>query len=206
MQRDLPMPTLHTSPIDVFPGTMLASNGFGEHGQAVGATVAPNQDVADPNDSLAAELIALQSNAKNICLIGSRNVPLPHQNLVEGLAYHLAQEGNLVITSGGASGINAAAIRGALKSDPKKLKVILPQTIGHQPSDVQDELIGIPNIEEHPEWDKMTLADASRLCNRAMVDSCDQLIVFLFHNSNTLQKAIDYAEENHKIVTRFYLD
>ncbi len=164
------------------------------------------QDEADPYDSLAQELKALQSNAKNIALIGSRNVPLPHQNLVEGLAFHLVNEGNTVITSGGASGINAAAVRGAMKADPKSLRVILPQTIGHQPSEVQDELIGIPNIEEHPEWDKMTLADASRLCNRAIVDACDQLIVFLFHDSTTLQKAIDYAEETHKIVTRFYLD
>jgi hypothetical protein len=164
------------------------------------------QDEADPYDSLAQELKALQSNAKNIALIGSRNVPLPHQNLVEGLSFHLVNEGNTVITSGGASGINAAAIRGAMKADPKSLRVILPQTIGHQPSEVQDELIGIPNIEEHPEWDKMTLADASRLCNRAIVDACDQLIVFLFHDSTTLQKAIDYAEETHKIVTRFYLD
>ena len=174
--------------------------------QGAGVLHAPNQDEADPDDSLARELIALQSNAKNIALIGSRNVPLPHQNLVEGLAYNLVRDGNTIVTSGGASGINAAAIRGAMKADAKRLKVILPQTIGHQPSDVQDELIGIPTIEEHPEWDKMTLADASRLCNRAIIDACDQLILFLFHDSDTLKKAMAYAEENHKIVTCFYLD
>ena len=28
---------------------------------------------------------------------------------------------------------------------------ILPQTIGQQPSDVQDQLIGVPNIIEHPD-------------------------------------------------------
>jgi hypothetical protein len=173
---------------------------------ATGLAQAPSQDEADPHDLLAAELVALQSNAKSIAMIGSRNVPLPHQNLVEGLAYNLVKDGNTLVTSGGSSGINAATIRGAMKADPKQLRVILPQTIGHQPSDVQDELIGIPNIEEHPEWDRMTLADASRLCNRAIIDACDQLIVFLFHDSSTLQKAIDYAEENHKIVTCFYLD
>ena len=48
------------------------------------------------------------------------------------------------------SGTNAAAIRGAMKSNPDKLKVILPQTIGQQPSDVQNQLIGVPNIVEHP--------------------------------------------------------
>jgi hypothetical protein len=174
--------------------------------QATGIVQAPNQDEADPHDSLAKELIALQSSAKNIAVIGSRNVPLPHQTLVEGLAYNLVRDGNTLVTSGGSSGINAAAIRGAMKADATRLKVILPQTIGHQPSDVQDELIGVPNIEEHPEWDKMTLADASRLCNRAIIDACDQLILFLFHNSDTLKKAMAYAEENRKIVTCFYLD
>ena len=163
-------------------------------------------DSADPNDQLAAEFTALRQPAKNIAIIGSRNIPLPHQNLIEAIAYTLVKDGNTVITSGGSSGANAAAIRGGIRGNAQKLKVILPQTIGHQPSDVQDELIGIPNIEEHPEWAMMPLADASRLCNRAIVDACEQLIIFLFHDSATQHSAIEYAEENNKIVTRFYLD
>ena len=163
-------------------------------------------DSADPNDQLAAEFTALRQPAKNIAIIGSRNIPLPHQNLIEAIAYTLVKDGNMVITSGGSSGANAAAIRGGIRGNAQKLKVILPQTIGHQPSDVQDELIGIPNIEEHPEWAMMPLADASRLCNRAIVDACEQLIIFLFHDSATQHSAIEYAEENSKIVTRFYLD
>jgi hypothetical protein len=165
-----------------------------------------DQDIPDPHDELAAELNALRSHSKNVAIIGSRNIPLPHQQLIESLAFMLAKEGNTVITSGGSSGTNAAAIRGAMRANPEKLKVILPQTIGHQPSDVQDQLIGIPNIQEHPEWNVMTLADASRLCNREIVDAGQQLIIFLSHTSGTLQKAIDYAEENRKIVTAFFLD
>lgn len=170
------------------------------------ANAAGKLDSADPNDQLAAEFTALRQPAKNIAIIGSRNIPLPHQNLIEAIAYTLVKDGNTVITSGGSSGANAAAIRGAMRGNAQKLHVILPQTIGHQPSDVQDELIGIPHIEEHPEWAMMPLADASRLCNRAIVDACEQLIIFLFHDSATQHSAIEYAEENSKIVTRFYLD
>lgn len=165
-----------------------------------------DQDVPDPNDELAAELSALRQPAKRVAVIGSRNIPLPHQQLIEAIAYTLAKEGNTVITSGGSSGTNAAAIRGAMRGNPQMLRVILPQTIGQQPSDVQDQLIGIPNIIEHSEWQMMTLADASRLCNREIVDECQQLIIFLTHDSPTLQGAIEYAEDNHKIVTAFYLD
>ncbi len=165
-----------------------------------------DQDIPDPHDELAAELIALRQQAKNIAIIGSRNIPLPHQQLIEALAYMLVKEGNIIVTSGGSSGTNAAAIRGAMRANPDRLKVILPQTIGHQPSDVQDQLIGVPNIQEHPEWNMMTLADASRLCNREIVDAGQQLIIYLSHSSNTLHSAIEYAEDNRKIVTAFYLD
>lgn len=166
----------------------------------------PQDDRPDPQDKLAAEFNTLQQNTKRIAIIGSRNIPLPHQQLIENLAYELAKSGNTIITSGGSSGPNAAAIRGAMRANPKLLTVILPQTIGQQPSDVQDQLIGIPNIKEHPEWQMMPLADASRLCNREIIDQCEQLILFLFHNSNTLKQAIEYAEDRQKIVTAFYLD
>lgn len=165
-----------------------------------------DDDTPDPHDQLSAEFNALQQPAKQIALIGSRNISLPHQQLIEALAYMLVKEGNTIITSGGSSGTNAAAIRGAMRANPKKLTVILPQTIGHQPSDVQDQLIGIPNIVEHSEWNMLTLADASRLCNREIIDEAQQLLIFLTHTSNTLIKAIEYAEERHKIVTAFYLD
>ena len=52
----------------------------------------------------------------------------------------------------------------------------------------------------------MTLADASRICNREIIDECNQLICFLSHTSKTLHNAVQYAEEGHKVITVFYLD
>ena len=165
-------------------------------------------DAGDSNtlDALSMELAAIQQSAKKVAIIGSRNLPITHQQTIEILAYALVMQGNTIITSGGSSGTNAAAIRGAMKANPGKLKVILPQTIGQQPSDVQDQLIGVPNIVEHPDRSMMTLADASRICNREIIDDCQQLICFLSHTSNTLHKAVKHAEDSHKVVTSFYLD
>ena len=152
----------------------------------------------DTVDELAMELATIKQPAKRIAIIGSRNLAITHQQMIETLTTALVRQGNTIITSGGSCGTNAAAIRGAMKSNPDKLKVILPQTIGQQPSDVQDQLIGVPNM--------MTLADASRVCNREIIDDCNQLICFLSHTSKTLHRAVEYAEENHKVVTVFYLD
>lgn len=157
-------------------------------------------------DTLAQELATIRQSAKRIAIIGSRNLTITHQQIIETLTTSLVMQGNTIITSGGSSGTNAAAIRGAMKANPEKLKVILPQTIGQQPSDVQDQLIGVPNIVEHPDRAMMTLADASRICNREIIDECQQLICFLSHTSNTLHKAVGFAEESHKVVTVFYLD
>ena len=160
----------------------------------------------DTVDELAMELATIKQPAKRIAIIGSRNLAITHQQMIETLTTALVRQGNTIITSGGSSGTNAAAIRGAMKANPDKLKVILPQTIGQQPSDVQDQLIGVPNIVEHPDRAMMTLADASRICNREIIDECQQLICFLSHTSNTLHKAIQHAEDSHKVVTAFYLD
>ncbi len=157
-------------------------------------------------DTLAQELATIRQSAKRIAIIGSRNLTITHQQIIETLTTSLVMQGNTIITSGGSSGTNAAAIRGALKANPDKLKIILPQTIGQQPSDVQDQLIGVPNIIEHPDRAMMTLADASRICNREIISECQQLICFLSHSSNTLHKAVEFAEESHKVVTVFYLD
>ena len=157
-------------------------------------------------DTLAQELATIRQSAKRIAIIGSRNLTITHQQIIETLTTSLVMQGNTIITSGGSSGTNAAAIRGALKANPEKLKIILPQTIGQQPSDVQDQLIGVPNIVEHSDRAMMTLADASRVCNREIIDDCNQMICFLSHTSKTLHRAVEYAEENHKVITVFYLD
>ena len=161
---------------------------------------------ANTVDQLAVELATIRQQAKRIAIIGSRNLPISHQQIIEMLTTMLVRQGNTIITSGGSSGTNAAAIRGAMKANPEKLKVVLPQTIGQQPSDMQDQLIGVPNIVEHPDRAMMTLADASRICNREIIDECQQVICFLSHTSNTLHKACEYGEESHKVVTMFYLD
>jgi hypothetical protein len=166
----------------------------------------PEKDDTESLDQLAHELATIQQTSKRIAIIGSRNLPITHQQIIETLTYALVMNGNWIITSGGSSGTNAAAIRGAMKANPHKLKVVLPQTIGQQPSDVQDQLIGLPNIVEHPDRAMMTLADASRICNREIIDECQQLVCFLSHTSGTLHKAVAYAEECHKVVTVFYLD
>ena len=165
-----------------------------------------SDDDIDKVDTLAQELATIRQSAKRIAIIGSRNLAITHQQIIETLTTSLVMQGNTIITSGGSSSTNAAAIRGAMKANPEKLKVILPQTIGQQPSDVQDQLIGVPNIIEHPDRAMMTLTDASRICNREIIDECQQLICFLSHTSNTLHKAVDFAEESHKVVTVFYLD
>jgi len=165
-----------------------------------------SDDNPDAVDELAMELATIQQSAKRIAIIGSRNLPITHQQLIETLTTALVMQGNIMITSGGSSGTNAAVIRGAMKANPEKLKVILPQTIGQQPSDVQDQLIGVPNIVEHSDRAMMTLADASRVCNREIIDDCNQVICFLSHTSKTLHKAVEYAEEGYKVVTVFYLD
>ena len=121
-------------------------------------------------DELSMELATIKQAAKRIAIIGSRNLAITHQQMIETLTTALVMQGNTIITSGGSYGTNAAAIRGAMKSNPDKLKVILPQTIGQQPSDVQDQLIGVPNIVEHSDRAMMTLADASRVCNREIID------------------------------------
>ncbi|MGN1125620.1 MAG: DNA-processing protein DprA [Candidatus Gastranaerophilaceae bacterium] len=165
-----------------------------------------SDDSPNAVDELAMELATIQQSSKRIAVIGSRNLAITHQQIIETLVTALASSGNTIITSGGSSGTNAAAIRGAMKANPDKLKVILPQTIGQQPSDVQDQLIGVPNIVEHPDRAMMTLADASRVCNREIIDDCNQLICFLSHTSKTLHNAIEYAEEGHKVITALYLD
>lgn len=158
-------------------------------------------------DTLVEELKLIQNiGTRKIAIIGTRNLSLMHQQLVEILAYALVLSGNIIITSGGSSGVNSAVIKGGVRADPNKIEIILPQTIGQQPPDVQNSLIGIKGVFEHPDRQNMTLADASRICNREIVESAHQLITFLYHDSHTLKEAIEYAHMQHKIVTVFFLD
>jgi len=59
-------------------------------------------------DTLAQELATIQqTGSKRIALLGSRHVPITHQNLIEMMTYALILSGNRIITSG-ATGTNSA--------------------------------------------------------------------------------------------------
>lgn len=137
--------------------------------------------------------------------MGSRHVPITHQNLIELMSFALVEAGNFVLTSG-ATGTNSAAIRGAMRADPNLLTVILPQSLKRQPRESRNQLKSVIHLVENPDNDAMSLAEASALCNQEIISRCQQLICFMFHDSHTLIKTCQDAEEQHKVVTPFYLD
>eukprot|EP00798_Chlamydomonas_sp_ICE-L_P010381 gene10381-8322_t len=154
------------------------------------------------------ELLAIQQSdgPKNIGFFGTRNMGLTHQKIVEILAYAYASVGNHIYTSG-AMGTNAAVIKGALRAnDPSKLTVILPQSLSRQPSEVQELLGQVGDLIEMPENDGLSLLEASRSCNKAIISNVQQVICFAFHDSRLLMETCREAKEMKKIVTAFYLD
>ncbi len=157
-------------------------------------------------DTLAQELSAIQqTGSKKIALLGSRHVPITHQQLIEMMTYALVLGGNRIITSG-AAGTNAAAIRGAMRADPNMLTVILPQSLSRQPRESQDQLKSVMHLVENPQNDILSLGEASSLCNQEIITRCQQLICFAFHDSSTLMQTCHEAEEQRKVVTLFYFD
>ncbi|AOY82667.1 MULTISPECIES: DNA-processing protein DprA [Moorena] len=157
-------------------------------------------------DTLAQELAAIQqTGSKRIALLGSRHVPITHQNLIEMMSYALVQAGNRLITSG-ATGTNLAAIRGAMRADPSLLTVILPQSLQRQPLESRKYLEKVMHLVENPQNDTLSLAEASALCNAEIVARCQQLICFAFHDSRTLLNTCKEAEQQNKVVTLFYFD
>jgi predicted Rossmann fold nucleotide-binding protein DprA/Smf involved in DNA uptake len=157
-------------------------------------------------DTLAQELAAIQqTSSKRIALLGSRHVPITHQHLIETMSYALVLSGNRLITSG-AAGTNSAAIKGAMRADPSLLTVILPQSLEKQPRESQEQLQQVIHLVESAENDHLSLGEASALCNRDIISRCQQLICFAFHDSHTLLKTCEEAEEQRKLVTLFYFD
>lgn len=157
-------------------------------------------------DSLAQELATIQqTSSKRIALLGSRHVPITHQNLIEVMTYALVLAGNRVMTSG-ATGTNLAAIRGAMRADPNLLTVILPQSLARQPRESRDTLENVVHLVEHGDHDQLSLAEASAICNREIIARCQQLICFAFHDSHTLLQTCAEAEDQRRVVTLFYFD
>ena len=163
--------------------------------------------VEDPKvDEFLQELAAIQqTGSKRIALLGSRHVPLMHQHMIEMMSYALVLTGNHLLTSG-ATGTNAAAIRGAMRADANLLTVVLPQSMKRQPSESQRQLEQVMHLVEKPENDHLSLAEASAMCNQEIISRCQQLVCFAFHDSQTLLQTCHDAEEQRKLVTLFYFD
>jgi hypothetical protein len=131
---------------------------------------------------------------------------ITHQKLIEVLAYAYCSTGNHIYTSG-ATGTNAAVIKGALRAKaPDMLTVILPQSLSKQPVDSQELLQQVPNLIQLPENDELSLLDASRICNQKIISSVQQVVCFAFHDSRLLLETCANAKESKRIVTLFFLD
>ncbi|BBH08650.1 hypothetical protein Prudu_020897 [Prunus dulcis] len=129
------------------------------------------------------ELLAIQQQGpRAIGFFGTRNMGFMHQELIEILSYAMK---NHIYTSG-ASGTNAAVIRGALRAEkPELLTVILPQSLKKQPPESQELLSKVKNVIEKPYNDHLPLLEAS---SKLLMETCQE------------------AKNLRKIVTLFYLD
>ncbi|KAK4762322.1 hypothetical protein SAY86_008090 [Trapa natans] len=153
------------------------------------------------------ELLAIQQQGpRSIGFFGTRNMGFMHQELIEILSYAMVITKNHIYTSG-ASGTNAAVIRGALRAEkPELLTVILPQSLSKQPPESQELLAKVKNVIEKPHNDHLPLIEASRLCNMDIISQVQQVICFAFHDSRLLMETCQEAKNLRKIVTLFYLD
>ncbi|KAK7376384.1 hypothetical protein VNO78_34668 [Psophocarpus tetragonolobus] len=153
------------------------------------------------------ELLAIQQQGpRAIGFFGTRNMGFMHQELIEILSYAMVITKNHIYTSG-ASGTNAAVIRGALRAEkPELLTVILPQSLSKQPPESQELLSKVKNVIEKPHNDHLPLIEASRLCNMDIISHVQQVICFAFHDSRLLMETCQEAKKLRKIVTLFYLD
>ncbi|KAJ0977054.1 hypothetical protein J5N97_012528 [Dioscorea zingiberensis] len=153
------------------------------------------------------ELLAIQQQGpRAIGFFGTRNMGFMHQQLIEILSYAMIITKNHIYTSG-ASGTNAAVIRGALRAEkPELLTVILPQSLKMQPPESQELLSKVKNVIEKPQNDHLPLIEASRLCNMDILSHVQQVICFAFHDSKLLMETCQEARNLRKIVTLFYLD
>lgn len=171
------------------------------------ATVAEPDYKPAPDLDYLQELLAIQQQGpRAIGFFGTRNMGFMHQQLIEILSYAMVITKNHIFTSG-ASGTNAAVIRGALRAErPELLTVILPQSLKKQPPESQELLSKVQNLIEKPQYDHLPLIEASRLCNMDIISKVQQVICFAFHDSKLLMETCQEAKNLRKIVTLFYLD
>lgn len=159
------------------------------------------------------ELLILQnfnqiqgSDRKKIGIIGTSQLSDNHGQMIELLSYALILSGNHVYTSGGEKGTNIAVIRGALRAcNPDLLTVILPQSLFLQPLEMQPLLLRVANLIEQPDNDNLDIKSAALQCNEDILSRVDKVLVFAYHESKTILKAVDQASD-HLDVILFYLD
>ena len=189
------------------------SGGLGNQADAVtkGNAAAVLERALDPDGGAGdldylQELIAIQAGGpKNVGFFGTRNMGFLHQQLVEILSYALVLTENHIFTSG-ATGTNAAVIRGALRAErPDLLTVILPQSVSKQPEESRELLKKVENVLEL-KFDALPLGEASRKCNDDILAKVQQVICFAFHDSNLLLDTCHEAKMQRKLVALFYLD
>ena len=157
-------------------------------------------------DTLAQELAKIQDIGKRrIAFLGSRHVPVVDIHLIELIARSLADEGHSIITSG-SQGVNAAVIRAVLDINPSLLTVLLPQSLDRQLPEIKDQLKKVIHLVEKTENNDLPLPLASSLCNQEIINRCDQLICFAFHDSETLLNSCRCAEDMGKMVSLLFFD
>ena len=149
----------------------------------------------------------IQGNEKQKTgIIGTQELTDNHRQMIELLAYALVLSGNHVYTSGGGNGTNIAVIRGALRAcNPDMLTVILPQSLCRQPAEMQPLLMRVANLVEQPQYDDLDFKEAANLCNEKILANVDKVIVFAYHNSETILRAVDAYKDNKEVIC-FYLD
>ncbi|KAL4452505.1 hypothetical protein ABPG75_008167 [Micractinium tetrahymenae] len=164
-------------------------------------------EILAPKTDYLAEFLAIQNEQpRNVGFFGTRNMGFMHQQLIEVLSYAMLLTGNHIFTSG-ATGTNAAVIRGALRAEkPELLTVVLPQSMSRQPQESQELLQQVENIVDMPQNDGLSLLEASRICNQDIIRRVQQVICFAFHDSNLLLETCQQARAESKIVTQFFLD
>ena len=156
-------------------------------------------------DTLAQELALLKNEGKKKnCFFRSRHVPVVSIHIVELIARSLAQEGHSIITSG-SQGVNAAVIR-AVQMLILSLTVLLPQSLDRQTVEVKDLLGSVLHLIEKEDNNDLPLPMASSLCNQEIINRCDQLICFAFHDSETLLSSCHSAEDMGKVVSLMFFD
>ena len=93
-----------------------------------------------------------------------------------------------------------------MAGDDDRLTVILPQSLSRQPQESRELLARVGRVVEMPRNDGLALLDASRICNREIIGSVQQVVCFAFRDSRLLLETCAEAKDAKKIVTLFYLD